>query len=140
MRNLAYVDDGVLSCDPRHLHIIWPLWISVLKKHGLQVEPKKCHVWVPQFRGIDPAIDVLRPVSTAGLPGLGTAAQAKRSIIISTSFNPIPMFELLADATARSKQADEDAELPIHMVETTCEQPLRCAAWRMLVRSLGSPT
>ena len=43
----------------------------------------------------------------------------------------------LADATMRAEQANNDASLLIHMVETTCEVPVRYAAWLMLVRSLA---
>ena len=43
----------------------------------------------------------------------------------------------LADATMRAEQANNDADLLIHMVETTCETPVRYAAWLMLVRSLA---
>ena len=43
----------------------------------------------------------------------------------------------LADATLRAEQANDDANLLIHMVETTCEVPVRYAAWLMLVRSLA---
>ena len=44
---LAYVDDVVISCDPALFDYIWPLWISTLANHGLQVEPSKCKAWIP---------------------------------------------------------------------------------------------
>ena len=134
---LAYYDDVVLCCQPEHLDIIWPLWIKVLKDHSLEVEPKKCKVLVPQKRHVDATIDALVPVVTSRLPVLGTVARAKHSTLITNTAHPIPMAGLLADVTVRSQQVDNDAELHIHMVETTCEVPVPYAAWLMLVRSLA---
>ena len=59
------------------------------------------------------------------------------STLITSPVYLILMAGLLADVTLRSKQADDDADLFIHMVETTCEIPVRYAALLMLVRSLA---
>ena len=77
------------------------------------------------------------PISTSGLPVLGTAAQAKQSTLVIIDAHPIPMQKLFAGAAERARQADLDANLLIHIVETSCKQPLRYAAWLMLVCSLA---
>ena len=108
---------------------------QILRDHGLEVEPKKCKAWVPEDATPNASIKI--PVVTSGLPILGTAAQAIHSTLITSPVHPIPMVVQLADATMRAEQANNDASLLIHMVETTCEVPVRYAAWLMLVRCLA---
>ena len=112
---LAHVD-VLLRCSPDHLGIIWPLWIQVLRDHGLELEPKKCKAWIPENQHVDTSINKVIPVFISGLPVLGTAAQAKHSTPITDSSHPIPLAGLLANVTVRSNQANDVAELLIHMV------------------------
>jgi hypothetical protein len=134
---LAYVDDVVLSFDPAHIDVVWNTWVEVLAANSLKVEPSKCKAWVPANRDIDHGIQVHVPVVTDGLPVLGTAAQAGNSTLITVPDHPIPLQRIVADAHSRLLQTDADADLLVQMVETKTEQPMRYAAWLMLVRSLA---
>ena len=91
----------------------------------MAVEPKKYKAGVAHNDMVDPSVSAPVSVSTSDLPVLGTTAQAQHSTLATTSSHPIPMAEPLGDAATKAKHAAEDAELLIHMVETTCEQPLR---------------
>ena len=76
-------------------------------------------------------------VTLEGLPGVGTVAQAQHSALITLPDSPLPGNRLTADAHARLKQMEEDAELLEQMAVTQTEQPVRYTARPMLTRSLA---
>ena len=126
---LAYVDDVVISSDPALSDYIWPLWISTLANHGLQVEPSKCKAWIPADAQKNLNIDTHVPVVLGGLPVLGTAAQSEHSCLTTLPSSNVPTTNLLADAHKRLQSAQQDADLLQQMAQTNTDVLVRYAAW-----------
>ena len=98
------MDDVIISCDPILLDHVWPLWISTLADHGLQVEPSKCKAWVPSASETNPNIEAHVPIVLHGLPVLGMAAQSEHSCLITLPTAPASANQLLADANKTSQR------------------------------------
>ena len=97
-------------------------------QHLIGRRRRKSKVWIPQDTTINLAINSFIPVQLNGLTVLGTAAQADHSTLIALPCSPIPGNRLIADATARLLQAEEDAALLEQMAETVMDDPLRYVA------------